>query len=115
MTYKNKLLLILVLTVAMFAAACGTVPIGRILHDPTRYNNRNVTVQGTVTAAVGALGTGGYQVEDGTGKITVLSTGSGVPGKGARVKVNGTVSSGVTVMNRNFGTTIREHSHKVKY
>ncbi len=31
------------------------------------------------------------------------------------VKVNGTVSSGVTVMNRNFGTTIREHSHKVQY
>ncbi len=115
MTHKTKLRLIFVLAAALFATACGTVPIGRILHDPSRYSNRNVTVQGTVTSAVGAMGAGGYQVEDGTGKIIVISTGSGVPGKGARVTVNGTVSSGVTLMNRNFGTTIREHSHKVQY
>jgi len=98
---------------ALFLSACGTVKIGRILSDPYRYNNRNVRVEGTVTQSAGALATGGYQLDDGTGKIVVLST-RGVPSKGARVKVSGTVTSGVTVMGRSFGTTIRETGHKVK-
>lgn len=95
--------------------ACGTVPIGRVLHDPGRYSNRRVTVQGNVTGVVGAFGTGAYQVDDGTGRIYVLSSGRGVPGKGARVKVTGNVTSGVNIMGRDIGTTIRETHHKVKY
>ena len=67
-----------------------------------------------MTNAFGALGAGGYQVDDGSGKIYVLSTGSGVPSKGSRVLVSGTVINGATVMGKSYGTAIREQKHKVE-
>ena len=107
--------LLSVALLGIFLAGCGPTKIGKLLADPTRYNNRNVSVEGTVTNSVGALGVGGYQIEDDTGKVFVVSTGSGVPTKGARVKVSGRVQTGVTVLGRSYGTTIRESSHKVRY
>jgi hypothetical protein len=64
---------------------------------------------------VGAFVAGVYEVEDDTGKIYVLSTGTGVPRTGSRVKVDGKVTPGVNVMGKSFGTTIREHGHRVRY
>jgi hypothetical protein len=98
--------------VALFLTGCGTVKIGRVLSDPYHYHNRNVRVEGNVTHSFGAFTAGGYQIDDGTGKIIVISN-RGVPSKGARVKVSGTVTSGVTVMGRSFGTAIRESNHKL--
>ena len=73
-----------------------------------------MVLEGTVTNVVGALNTGVYQVEDGTGKIFVLS-GRGIPAKGARVQVSGNVTQGVNIMGKSFGTTIQEHGHKVRF
>jgi len=105
---------VLLVMAALLLSACGTVKIGRINADPTRYANRTVRVEGRVTNAVGALGTGGYQIDEGTGKIYVISS-SGVPSKGSAVQVRGRVTSGINVLGRSFGTTIRAESHKVKY
>jgi hypothetical protein len=99
---------------AVALTGCGSVKIGRILDDPTRYQGKNVQVEGTVTSSFGAVVAGGYQVEDETGKILVLSPG-GVPRKGAKVKVDGRVQTGITFMGRSYGTTIRESRHKVDY
>ena len=107
--------LFLTVVAGLLLSACGATRIARINSDPTRYQNRSVKVEGTVTNAFGALGTGGYQVDDGTGKIFVISAGSGVPSKGSRVSVNGRVQSGATIMGKSFGTSIRESSHKVKF
>src|SRR5690348_4522510 len=68
----------------LMLTGCATTRIGRINADPSRYQNRDVSVEGNVTSSFGALGTGGYQIDDGTGKIFVISTGSGVPSKGSR-------------------------------
>ena len=111
---KRHLSVALLAVGAIVSAGCGTTKIGRVLNDPGRYHNRNVTVEGTVTNSVGAFVAGVYQVEDSTGKIYVLSN-RGVPGKGARVKVEGTVTPGVNIMGKSFGTTIRERDHKVRY
>ncbi|MGH7554986.1 MAG: hypothetical protein ACREMQ_18455, partial [Longimicrobiales bacterium] len=92
-----------------------TIRIGQINADPSRYQNRNVRIEGTVMNSFGALGTGGYQVDDGTGKIIVLSGGRGVPSRGSRVSVSGNVMSGATVMGKPYGTSIRENNHKVKF
>lgn len=111
---KRKLTLV-VPVLAVFLSACGSTKIGRVLADPARYTNRNVTVEGRVTQSVGAFVAGVYQVEDETGKIYVLSAGRGVPSKGARVKVSGNVTPGLNVMGKSFGTTIRERDHKVRF
>jgi hypothetical protein len=105
------------LTLIVFAAAllssCGATRINRILNDPTRWQNRTVRVDGTVTNAVGAFVVGGYQVEDGTGKIFVISN-RGVPSKGSRVRVSGTVMNGINVLGRSYGTAIREEGRRVR-
>jgi hypothetical protein len=111
--YKRIVLTLTALS-ALALSACGTVKISRINADPSRYQNRDVNVEGSVTNSAGALGFGGYQIDDGTGKIYVISTGSGVPSKGSRVKVNGTVQSGATVLGKTIGTAIRERSHRVR-
>ncbi|MCZ2075412.1 MAG: hypothetical protein HUU41_11715 [Bryobacteraceae bacterium] len=111
---KQSLLASLTVASVLMLASCGSIKIGRILDNPTRYQDRSVSIEGTVTNSFGAFVAGGYQVQDDTGQILVLASGS-VPRKGVRVKVDGRVQSGVTFMGRSYGTTIRERDHKVKY
>jgi len=98
---------------AMFTAACGSVRIAKINADPSRYANRTVSVSGRVTNSVGVLGTGGYQLDDGTGKIFVISR-TGVPSSGSAVRVTGRVTPGATVLGRAIGVAIQEENHSVK-
>jgi hypothetical protein len=98
---------------ALMLAGCAPMTIGRITADPSRFQNRTVRVTGTVTNSVGLMGKGGYQIEDPTGRIYVIS-GKGVPSRGSRVMVTGRVSSGVEVLGTPVGVTIREESHKVE-
>ena len=109
---KTKSLLLVLLAGALLSTGCLSPTIARINADPTRYQNRTLRVSGTVVTSVGVLGTGGYQIDDGTGKIFVVSR-TGVPGKGSRITVTGRVQAGVTVLGRSYGTAIREERHKV--
>jgi hypothetical protein len=103
----------MVVLAAAALAGCAPVTIGRITADPSRFQNRSVTVTGTVTNSVGLLGKGGYQIEDPSGRIYVIS-GTGVPSRGSRVKVTGRVVPGAEVLGTAVGVTIREQSHKVQ-
>jgi hypothetical protein len=101
------------LAMVVLLSGCGPVKIARINADPSRYQNRVVHVSGTVTNSVGVLGTGGYQLEDETGKIYVVSR-SGVPSRGSRVTVTGVVSPGVQILGQSVGVAIREERHQLK-
>ena len=103
---------ILTLLATLALCSCGYTKIGRINADPTRYRNRTVRIEGRVTNSFGALFAGGYQLEDDTGKILVVSN-QGVPSKGAQVAVSGRVMEGITVMGRSYGTAIQERDHRV--
>jgi|SRR3954454_25340794 len=107
---KASSLLLLCLAVT----GCGTVRINRILADPARYRSRSVAVEGRVVNVIGALNMGLYEVDDGSGRIYVLSN-RGVPTRDARVKVEGTVTAGANIMGRSIGTAIQEHGHRVRY
>jgi hypothetical protein len=98
---------------AILLAGCAPMTIGRIAADPSRFQNKTVKLSGTVTNSVGVLGKGGYQLDDGTGKIYVIS-GKGVPSRGSKVEVTGRVSPGVEVLGTPVGVAIREQDHKVK-
>jgi len=97
---------------ALVLAGCAPTTIGRIMADPSKYQNRTVRVSGTVTNSVGLLGKGGYQIEDGTGRIYVVS-GTGVPSRGSRVTVTGRVSPGAELLGTSVGVAIREQRHSV--
>jgi hypothetical protein len=110
----TRSVLVLTVSAALFLSGCAATRIGQIQADPTRYRNKSVTVDGRVTNSFGALVAGFYEIEDETGKIYVISR-SGVPSKGSRVSVKGSVMNGITVMGKSFGTAIQERSHKVKF
>jgi hypothetical protein len=91
---KAKLFLALFLVPMIFIlAGCEQKTINQIMAEPQRYANRDVGIVGNVTRSVSVLGTGAYQVDDGTGKIWVISK-TGVPREGARVGVKGRVQDG---------------------
>lgn len=82
--------------------------VAELTRDPGRYADKEVAVKGTVVSSWGALGTGMYEVDDGTGRIWVLSQNYGVPSKGARVGVAGRVVPTFSLGGRSFATVLRE-------
>ena len=83
-------LLVSLFALLLVGTACrGTMPINDLLADPGRYDGKTVKVAGEVTGSVGALGRGGYRLDDGTGSLIVISEDRAVPVEGATVGVKG--------------------------
>jgi hypothetical protein len=80
---------------ALLVTGCAapTMSIKTLLDDPPRFDGKAVKIEGDVESPVGALGTGTYQVNDGTGTLRVVSQSGGAPREGARVGVKGTFRS----------------------
>ena len=75
----------------------GVTPIKTLLDDPARFDGQVVRIAGKVGLSVGALGYGAYQVDDGTGTLSVVSQGGGAPREGAEVGVEGTFKAAFTL------------------
>jgi len=100
--------------VTLLLTACPSeTTISKINGDPARYREKEVVVVGRVTDSYGVMGTGAYELDDGTGRIWVAAT-RGVPSRGSRVGVKGEVHTGLTVSGRNFGTIIEETDRRVR-
>jgi hypothetical protein len=100
--------LIAVAMLAISLAGCERTKISDINQDPSRYVGKDVTIAGEVTNSFGALNQGAFELDDGTGRMWVVSSGFGVPAQGARVAVTGRIQSGVTVGGRSFANVLRE-------
>jgi hypothetical protein len=81
------------LALSFVMVACEERTIHQILSEPNRYARREVGLRGTVVQSYSILGRGAYQIEDGTGKLWVISD-RGVPRKGSRVAVKGRIEDG---------------------
>lgn len=104
-----------ILNVALVAVAglglmgCPTrTSIAKINLAPGKYAGKEVTIAGRVTNSFGGLGTGVFQVDDGSGEIWVFSEKYGVPGNGAKLAVTGRIKQGFSIGGRTFGTILRE-------
>jgi len=82
-----------VVALGFILSACEERTINHILAEPTRYANREVGIRGRVVQSYSVLGRGAYQVDDGTGKLWVVSD-KGVPRKGSQVGVRGKIRDG---------------------
>ena len=105
---KPLLAAALALTALLLAGCPQSTTIREIQNDPGRFRDKEVAITGRVTTSFGVLGEGAYEVDDGTGRMWVLTSRGGVPSQGARVRVTGRVTTGVTFAGRNFGTVLRE-------
>jgi hypothetical protein len=86
--------------------------IANINRDPGRFTGKEVTIAGQVTSSFGALGSGVFQLDDGTGRMWVFSQNYGVPGNGARVAVTGRIEQGFNFGGRNFATILKESKRR---
>ncbi len=86
--YYTSMALVVLLALAM--VGCEQKTINQIKADPGRYANKEVAVAGTVVRSYSVLGKGAYEIEDGTGKLWVVSEKS-VPREGAKIVVKGTI------------------------
>ena len=94
-------ILLLAVIGAMLAAGLGcrggVTPIKTLLDDPTRFDGQVVRIAGKVGLSAGVLGYGAYQVDDGTGTLSIVSQGGGAPREGAQVGVEGTFKAVFTL------------------
>lgn len=104
----------LILIGALLLTACpNQETISRINADPGRYRNKEVGIVGTVTDSYGVLGNGAYEIDDGTGRLWVVTT-RGVPARGSRVGTKGKIYTGFSWGGRSFGTVLQETGRSVK-
>ena len=98
----------IVLALAACLIGCSRTSIADINRDPGRFSGQEITIKGQSSNAFGGMGTGVYQVDDGTGRIWVFSENFGVPGDGATVSVTGRIEQGISFGGRNYGVMLRQ-------
>ena len=96
--------------------AARGVRIAELKDQPTKYDNKSVSITGTVTSSWGIplLPYQLYNVDDGTGEITVLSQSGRTPARGTRVQVRGRINEFATLGGRSVGLHIQEQDRKIK-
>jgi hypothetical protein len=105
-----SLLAIMALTLTL--GACERKKISEVTSDPGEYRDKDVNVGGTVIQSFGALNTGIYQIDDGTGTLWVFSDSRGVPSKGTVVGVKGRIVPSITFLGVNYATVMRESDRR---
>jgi hypothetical protein len=86
---QTRRVTLLMVVLAAGAVGCAT-RIQRVLDDPSRYRDWEVTVSGIVVDSYSVVGRGAYQLEDRSGRLWVI-TDRGAPRRGAEIKATGTV------------------------
>lgn len=97
----------------LLTACPSQTNIAKINADPDRYRGKEVGIAGTVTNSYGAMGTGAYEIDDGTGRIWVATT-RGVPSKGSRIGAKGYIHNGFNFAGRSFGTVMEETDRRTR-
>jgi len=96
----------------LLICACNApLKISQIAAAPGRYNERQVTVKGTVTQtfAIPMIGQSMVRIDDGTGQLWVKPH-RRVPFEGEEIDVTGTLRIGITMANHNMGVVVYEDS-----
>lgn len=113
-------LFVLVLTAAVFTAACPErTSIADIEANPSKYLNKQVAIAGTVKNSYGVnvpftqIRGGAYEIDDGTGSMWIV-TENAVPNKGAQLGVKGRIQNGVNYKGKNYGLGMQEQDRRFK-
>jgi len=104
---------------ALMMTGCERKSINEIKADPGSFANQEIAVVGTVVRSISILGTGGYEIDDGTGKLWVVCK-KGAPRKDAKIVVIGTIRDGYDLSAFRLpdllgtGIVMIEKSHKAR-
>jgi len=97
------------------SCAARTVRIADLKDRPGHYGDRTVSVHGVVTSNWGVplSPLQFYNVDDGSGEVTVLARSGRMPAKGSHVKVSGRISEVASVGSRSVGLHLEERDRHV--
>ena len=97
---------------AVLLVGCGArgVRIAELKDQPTKYQDKTVSIKGTVTDSWGIplVPFQFYRVDDGSGDIAVVSHTGRAPTKGSRVEVKGKVNELATFGGQSVGLHLEE-------
>jgi hypothetical protein len=116
---KRAFAIALLAAFVVSGCAARSVRVAELKGEPGRYATKTVSVNGVVTSSWG-LGLGlvpfqVYNVDDGSGEITVVSrTTRGAPSKGTRIQVKGKINEFATFGGRSFGLHLQEEDRKIR-
>jgi hypothetical protein len=119
---KKTFAVALVSVLLLAGCAARGVRVAELKGEPGRYATKSVSVNGVVTSSwgLGRVGFGlvpfeVYNVDDGSGEITVVSrSGRGAPTRGTKVQVKGRITEFAVLGGRSVGLHLQEEDRKVK-
>lgn len=104
---RVRAILMLGMVLVGLSACSRTIRIRDLLDRPQEYDGKTVQVEGTVTQSAGVLGTGAFEIDDGTGRIYVIARGQGVPREGAKTKARGRFESLFSFLGRTMAAIVQ--------
>ena len=98
---------LLTIATLLFISGCkGTTPIKTLLDDPELNNGKQVQIAGEVTKSPAIPGPDAFEVDDGTGKVFVLSKEHGTPREGTKVVVKGIFYAAISSKTQTFAAVM---------
>jgi hypothetical protein len=96
------------------ATLAGSRSIAELQHNPGRFADHTVSIEGIVTTSWGIplVPFKVYRVSDGSGEMTVVSDSNRIPSKNTRVRVRGEVQEFALIGGRSFGLHLKEKGLK---
>lgn len=85
---------------ALLAGCNKDLPLTQVktlLDDPGQYDKKLVHVAGESSGGMSIMGYGAYMLDDGTGRITIVTKQNGAPRDGAKVGVEGEFRAAFTL------------------
>ena len=114
---KKAFAVALVSVLVLAGCAARGVRVAELKEEPGRYATKSISVNGVVTSSWGIplVPFQLYNVDDGSGEITVLSrSGRGAPARGTRVQVKGRITEFAVLGGRSVGLHLQEEDRKVR-
>jgi hypothetical protein len=103
---------------AVLVSSCAThsVRIADLQTRPGRYQERTVSVHGIVTGSFGVplVPFQFYNVDDGSGEMTVLARSGVVPLRGTRIEVRGRIAQVASFGSRSIGLHLEERDRHIE-
>jgi hypothetical protein len=113
---KTAIAAALVSAVVIAGCAARGVRVAELKDQPTKYATKTVSVTGVVTSSWGVplLPFQVYNIDDGSGEITVVSQSGRVPARGTRVQVKGKINEFAVFGGRSIGLHLREEDRRIR-
>ena len=116
MASRSILTAVLLSTLILASCAARSARIAQLKDQPDRYDDKTVSVTGVVTSSFGIpfVPYQLYNLDDGSGEITVVSRYGRAPSTGARVQVKGRLNQIATFGTRTVGLHLEERDRKIR-